>query len=225
MKFKRSHLVVSWLALSAILVFSGTAHASVLTPGPGAFPPDIFTMAGATFEGNIITGPVTSGALILTVDAGVYSDPTNTFCAGCLDFVYQVSNSANSTDSVGRVSAVNFTGFQTDVGFLPTGSSLGNGFVDGSVSPELVDRVNPSVVGFSFNAPLTLLIPPGSTSVVLVVQTDATNFTTGNVNIIDGSTFTEPALAPSSTPEPSSFLLFGTGLLSLGCAIRRKLGS
>jgi len=225
MKFKRAHLVVLGLALSAILVFSEAAHASVLVPGPGAFPPDIFTMAGATFAGGIITGPITVGGLTFTMNAAVYSDPTNTFCAGCLDFVYQVSNSLTSTDSVGRITGIDFTGWQTDVGFLPTGSSLAHGFVDGSVSPELVDRVNPSVVGFSFNAPLTLLVPPGATSVVLVVQTDATSFKPGNVNIIDGSVFQAAALAPSATPEPSSLLLFGTGLLSLGCAIRRKLRS
>ena len=186
-----------------LLCFCSVPQASIITPGPGAFPPDIFTMAGATFVAGLSTPVVSSnGALTLTVNTGVYSDPTNAFCVGCYDFVYQISNAPTSRDSVGRVTGINFTGFQTDVGFLPTGSSLAHGFVNGSVSPELVDRVNARVVGFSFNAPLTLLIPPGSTSVVLVVQTDARNLKAGNVNVIDGGVTTVGAFAPAPLPTP-----------------------
>ena len=188
----------------ALLCFCIVPQASIITPGPGAFPPDIFTMAGATFVGGLTTGPITStnGALTVTVNTAVYSDPTNAFCVGCYDFVYQISNSASSPDSVGRVTGVDFTSFQTDVGFLPTGASLAHGFVNGSVSPELVDRVTAASVGFSFNAPLTLLIPPGATSVVLVVQTDARNLKAGNFNIIDGGVTTVGAFAPAPLPTP-----------------------
>jgi hypothetical protein len=88
-----------------------------------------------------------------TYQAVVYSDPTNTFGANDLDFVYQVSNDASSTDSIGRLTAISFLGYETDVGYTATGSTLGNGFVDGSADPELADRVSPGdSVGFSFNA-------------------------------------------------------------------------
>jgi hypothetical protein len=45
-----------------------------------------------------------------TYEAAVYSDPNNTFGAGDLDFVYQVSNNAGSTDSIARLTATNFSG-------------------------------------------------------------------------------------------------------------------
>src|SRR5882757_9862949 len=98
--------------LLALLCFYCVPQASVLVPGPGALPPDIFTMAGATFVAGLTTGPVLSsnGALTITVNTAVYSDPTNVFCAGCYDFVYQISNASTSRDSVGRVTGINFTG-------------------------------------------------------------------------------------------------------------------
>jgi hypothetical protein len=221
MKFKRAHSVVLWLVLSAILVFSEAAHATVVPPGPGAFPPDIFPgCVGCTLLASIDSGPVTSnGILTFDVISAVYADPANTFGAGDLDFMYQVSNSATSTDSVGRVTVISFTGSLTDVGYTAAGASLPGGlFVNGTVAPELVDRVSAGTVGFSFNAPLTLLIGPGQTSTVLIIQTDATLFTAGKVNIIDGGAATVEGFEPVATtvvPEPTSLLLFGSGLLAL----------
>lgn len=226
MKIKRARSVVLWLALSAILASSPSAHASVLTPGPGAFPPDIFTCAGCTLQASLDTGSITVGALTFDVVSAVYKDPTNAFAPNDLTFVYQISNSAASTDSIGRVTAANFTGFQTDVGFLPSGASLQGGFfVNGTVVPELVDRVSAGTVGFSFNAPLTLFIAPGTTSVVLEIQTDATNFKAGTVSISDGTTDTVASFGPAASnvvPEPASLVLLGSGLLALSGGIRRR---
>lgn len=203
------------LALLTCLVFSGVAEGSVITPGPGASPPDIFSFSGLTLLASSNSGSVVAvgGKYTFTLEAAVYSDPGNTFGAGDLDFVYQVSNSASSVDSIGRVTAIDFTGFLTDVGYTATGSSLPGGlFVDGTVAPELVDRVSADVVGFSFNAPLTVLIGPGQTSTVLIIETNATNFTAGNVNLIDGSVSQVSAFQPTTVPEPTSFTLLGLGI-------------
>jgi len=203
------------LALLTCLVFSDLADGSLLPPGPGAFPPDIFSLSGLTLLASSNSGSVVAvgGKYTFTLTAAVYSDPGNIFGAGDLDFVYQVSNSASSVDSIGRVTAIDFTGFSTDVGYTPSGSTLPGGlFVDGTVAPELVDRVSADVVGFSFNAPLTLLVGPGQTSTVLVIETDATNFTAGNVNLIDGSVSQVNAFQPTVVPEPTSFALLGLGI-------------
>ena len=101
------------------------ARGSVITPGPGAFPPDIFNLPGTTLlASNTVSGMDSTGTLSFTVTSAVFSNPGNTFGANDLDFVYQVANSANSMDSIGRITAINFTGFSTDVGYDITGSTL-----------------------------------------------------------------------------------------------------
>jgi hypothetical protein len=81
----------------------------------------------------------------------------------------------------------------------PAGASLPGGlFVNGTVTPELVDRYTADNVGFGFNAPLGVTIPPGATSVVLVIHTNAANFKTGKVNIIDGGVSTVNGFMPTA---------------------------
>jgi hypothetical protein len=53
---------------------------------------------------------------------------------------------------------------------------------------------------------------------VLVIETNATNWKAGNMNIIDGGVTTVAAFEPavsSTVPEPDFFLLLSLGLLAL----------
>lgn len=196
--------------------FASPAHANLLLTGAPPLPPDIFgfpvnppTLLASHDSGTTTS---TSGALIFDMVSAVYSDPNNAFGAGDLDFMYQVHNLPSSTDSIVRVSAIDFTPFQTDVGYTGAGSGLQGGiFVNGFEVPQFVDRNSADVIGFTF----TPAIITGDTSAVLIIETNATNFQAGQVNIIDGGVASVASFEPTPAPEPASGLAMG--LLLAGC--------
>ena len=189
---------------------------------PGLVPPgtDPGTLLASLSVAFISTLGTTSG----TVVSAVFRE-----FGGTLDFYYQVTNNSTAPncgtagkpacDPISRETDTTFTGFSTSTGFRVDGSGLPGGiFVNGTVSPVTADRNSVGdVVGFSFFPPDSAKIQPGQTSDVLVISTNATNFTSGNASVIDGGVTTvaafEPALAP--IPEPGSFLLLGGALVTL----------
>jgi hypothetical protein len=214
--------LLSLSLLSTMLLSISSASAAILPPG-GSGSPDVFAgIAGGTLLASVNSGAVVSsnGKITFTLVAAVYSDPGNTFGAGDLDFVYQVQSSANSVDGIARTTAIDFTGFETDVGYTTAGATLPGGlFVNGTVPPITVDRsLSGGTVGFSFSPPVTVEILPGQTSNVLIIQTDATHFTAGNFNVIDGGVSTVAAFQP--IPESSTTILLGLGVIGLLAAYR-----
>lgn len=222
----RLRLIASVLVVLSIFAFASFASADILGNG-GSGPPDLLAPGGTLLAS--ITGPWTNTTSTMSgsYEAAVYMDPGNHWGANDLDFVYQVTNNANSLDSVGRTTAINFTGWSTDVGFTTTGSTLGAGFVNGTVAPVTVDRSGSGdSVGFSFT-PFSASIQAGQTSNVLVIETNATLFTAGNFSLIDGGVTTVAAFEPlaARVPEGSALSMLGISGIALLGAMKRRFVS
>lgn len=216
-----------------LIALAPGAHATLLAPGGSGFPTLVATPPGTLLAS--LSSPFTSS---LGTDSGTIVSAVYREGGGALDFYYQIALNTTSTncgtagqppcDPISRETDTSFFGFVTDAGFRIDGGSLPGGvFVDGTVEPVTVDRNSVGdVVGFNFNPPTFAEIQPGQTSNVLVIRTNATNFIAGNASVIDGGVTTVASFEPTgtpqtSTPEPSTLMLFGSGLVGLA-GLRRR---
>jgi hypothetical protein len=197
-------------AVTVMLMFAlaqPVAHASILGNGDTA-PPSFLTPGGnlmVTYSGAIATDTFSAN-----YTQWVYADPNNTFCAGCLDFVYQFTN--NGPDVLERFSMYNFVSFRVDAGFDPN---------SGMHAPITVNRsTDGTVVGFNYTGADNILA--GETTPLLVIETDALNYVDGFVTAQDGNAGFGFAYAPgAATPEPSTLGMLGTGIFAVGGFLRR----
>jgi hypothetical protein len=152
---------------------------------------------------------------------------------GTLDFYYQITNDAGSTDALIRNINAAFAivappkVFITEVFYRTDADGL-TMFSDGDAgaTPESADRsFNARNVGFTFLP--GNVIDPGETSRILVIRTDATAFTNGVSGITnDPANFPEfvgtfqPAAA--AVPEPTSLLLLSSAFTAAGFLARHR---
>jgi hypothetical protein len=81
----------------------------------------------------------------------------------------------------------------------------------------LVDRDTPGhTIGFSWAATGGLLA--GQTSDLLMIDTNASRFTTGTLAVIDSQTSDLSAYEPSAVPEPPTWAMMLLGFAGLGVA-------
>ena len=242
------------LFVVAVGLLAPSVEANTLSPG-GSGPADPFVLGYSSCPGTTGGPPCGPSRTVLSsnLPAGtswgvapfsgsayeqVESDPSNPFCAGCLDFLFQVSLNAGSNQNITRIVETGFSAYNVDVGYdtVSLGSLVLCGIDDGgfcnsgnpATVPATVDRsADGNTVGFNF----PVGVSPGQNTVDIVIMTNATTFAdppatiygaNGAIGTID---IYGPSGAPVSTvPEPCTAVLMAAGLFALR-TLRKKVAA
>jgi hypothetical protein len=132
------------------------------------------------------------------------ADPANTFGQTDLTFVFQVQSTGSPID---RFTSNDFTSFNTDVSYALSNAA--------DIVPTNVDRPTAATIGWTMGS----FVPSGKETALLIVRTDATQFTTSIGSVIDGEVASGAVYGPFNSalsPEPASLaFLAGCGMLGL----------
>jgi hypothetical protein len=207
---RAARIVVVLVAVAVLLLGVVPAGAALVAPGASMLVLAEPAPTGAIID--TITSPFVtafySGSVTTNVIAG---DGTNAL--GGLTFTYQVTLAAGSPGGVDRINGIDYTGWLTDTSFV-----AGSGT---SVNPTTTDRgATGAEVGFNFVPPPLGLgeLAPGTTSPLLVIQTNAPAYVAGTVNIIDGAVSAVGSFGPA-IPEPA---MLGFGMIGALGLLRRR---
>ena len=144
--------------------------------------------------------------------------------SGTLDFYYQVFRTGAGTggdEMIDAFTAANFAGFTVN-GFsygTATGGFAATNNPGGSTTTT-GRNVGGGVLQTNFG---TNGLMGTENSAIYIFRTNAVNYTTGTIGVIDGSTFTVAGFAPTAAvPEPATWGMMIAGFGLLGGVMRRR---
>lgn len=150
---------------------------------------------------DTMTMPFVTPTFTGTLTSEVIFDDMNPL--GGLTFTFLVTNDIKSDHPVSRLTVNGYEGWLTDASWLAEERG-------GVVPPSLINRPTADFVGWTFFEGIGPgLIEPGTTSALLVIQTNAPSYTRNEASVIDGYVATVPTFAPA-VPEPGTL-----GILAL----------
>jgi hypothetical protein len=195
-------------ATGFVTVVATTVLAAPLAPGGMVVLTDESGPTGAQLLAEL-NSPFAASDIQGTVTSKVYSADADNPLGG-LTFTYEIV-SGLSQHEISRFSVGDYAGFQTDVSYnlamLP------------GVPPSVASRSTGTgnILRFDFVG-----LPPGQSSTLLVVQTDAQAYFTTTASVIDGGSADFFSIAPTAIPEPATAALVGIGLFTLVVTRRRN---
>jgi hypothetical protein len=228
------HILIGSIAIA----FAAPLSATTISPGQCAGPsPCIAALDTWTTISNLGTFVTGKTETITSSDySGIFRTAVYRNSSNFLDFYYQFTSNSSSIGAINRMTTVNYTGYTTNVGWttqdIDGSGGSGSGatavnFLQNAIfmqAPTSADRsTGPGgTIGFSFpNSIAGATVDPGETSRILVIRTNAINYSTGSTFFLNGSIASNSSFAPTAIPEPGTYVLMGAGLIALGL-VRRK---